>query len=73
MKNKDIKEMNKEERFTHLMMLVNTYKRFVIYDIYKDYKYAFEIDKKNFVTAVRIAENILKMQGKEIYFYSLLF
>ena len=70
METKDIKQMTKEERFNHIIMLVKSYESLMIYDIYTDNKFDEEVWKKNFKVACNILKNMLTMRGKDL---SLLF
>lgn len=72
MKNKDIKEMNKKERYTYLLMLLNSYKRLMIMDIAEENKYGEQVWRRQFINALRIAKNIQLMRGQIVSYYSLL-
>lgn len=63
METKEIKEMNKEERLARAIMLANTYKQLMIYDIVNGNKFGEEMWKEYFLNAIRIAQNIAKMRG----------
>lgn len=68
MKNTDIKEMNKEQRLSHLIMLTNSYKQLMIYDIASGNKIGEESWKKEFRIAVNILKGVITMKyGKEAW------
>lgn len=66
METKDIKQMTKEERLNHLIMLVKSYESLLIYDIYSENKFGEEMWKKEFRIACSILENMLKMRGMNL-------
>lgn len=63
MKNIEIKKMTKEQRLSHVLMLVGSYKRLMIYDIATGNKIGEEMWKKEFVTALKICQNMYLMRG----------
>ena len=71
MKNKNISEMTKEERKTHLLMLINSYKHLYLYDVIDENKFGERIWKTSYKNAVRIYINIMKMEGKSFSTYNL--
>lgn len=72
MKNKDIREMNRKERYTHLLMLLNSYKRHMLMDMAEGNEWGEKHWKREFLNAMRIARNIQLMRGEIVSYYSLL-
>lgn len=66
MEKTNIKEMTKEQRFTHLVMLVNTYKNLMVYDIASGNEVGERMWKKDFQSSIKILQGFLKMRGSEI-------
>ncbi len=71
MKNKNISEMTKEERKTHLLMLINSYRHMLLYDIITDNPYGEIIWKKAYMDATRIYINMMTMEGKIVMPYDI--
>ena len=67
-----IQDMNKEERMARAIMLMNSYKNLMVYDIAFNNNYGEYVWKKEFQAAVKIVENMLKMRGKDISVSALL-
>ena len=63
MKTKEIKEMNADERFARAVMLMNSYKNLMVFDIATGNKFGEEMWKKDFVIAVKIVKNMRTMRG----------
>lgn len=71
MKNKTVKEMNKQERISHLMMLITTYRHLYLYDVIDGNKFGEQIWKKSYINAVRVYINIREMEGKSYSTYDI--
>lgn len=71
MKKTDIKEMTKEQRLAHLVMLTNTYKSLMVYDIATENEFGAEMWKKSFVDTCRILRSFIIMRGLgvDIWYY----
>ena len=68
MKNIDIKEMNKEQRLNYLIMLTNSYKKYMIEEIIKGHKEAEESWRKEFLVSVNILKGVITMKyGKDAW------
>ena len=65
MKNTEIKEMNKDQRLNHLIMLTNSYKQLMIDDIVFGDKFSEEIRRKEFLVAVNILKGVITMRFGE--------
>lgn len=72
MKNIEIKKMTREQRLSHVLMLVGSYKRLMIYDIASGNKIGEEMWKRSFITALKICYNMYRMRGIDCGLYYIL-
>lgn len=61
-----IQDMNKNERLAHAVMLMNSYKRLMTYDIADGNKFGEEYWKRLFKMAFHIVKNMYAMRGISI-------